>query len=45
MVNSAKLHYWRLGGVITELSTANKIFYATRADLTLADGRLNEPCT
>lgn len=40
MVDSANLHYWRLGGVMTGFSTAFEIFCATRADFILPDGTL-----
>jgi hypothetical protein len=36
MVNLANLHYWRVGGVMTEFSAASKIFYVTRVDFILA---------
>lgn len=43
IVDSPGLHYWRLGGVMTEYSTTFEIFYATRADFILPDGRLRNP--
>jgi len=43
MVDSPGLHYWRLGGVMTEFSTTFEIFYATRADFILPDGNLIGP--
>jgi len=42
IVDSASLHYWRLGGVITDFSTSFEIFYATRADFILPDGTLRD---
>jgi hypothetical protein len=42
MVDSANLCYWRLGGVMTRFNKAFEIFYATRADFILPDGRLKD---
>jgi hypothetical protein len=42
VVDSAHLHYWRLGGVLTEFSVNLEIFYATRADFILPDGTLRQ---
>jgi Trypsin-like peptidase domain len=43
IVDSPGLHYWRLGGVMTEYSTTSELFYATRADFILPDGTLRDP--
>ena len=43
IVDSANLHYWRLGGVITDFNKSFEIFYATRADFILPDGTLRTP--
>lgn len=40
MVDSPGLHYWRLGGVVTEFNQNFEIFYATRADLIRPDGTI-----
>ena len=40
IVDSANLHYWRLGGVMTRFNTSFEIFYATRADFIFPDGTL-----
>jgi hypothetical protein len=40
IVDSANLHYWQLGGVMTEFNASFEIFYATRADFILPDGTL-----
>jgi hypothetical protein len=42
IVESERLWYWRLGGVMTEFSANLEIFYATRADFILPDGRLKK---
>ena len=43
IVDSAGLHYWRLGGVMTGFNASFEIFYATRADFILPDGTLRDP--
>jgi len=42
IVESEHLWYWRLGGVMTEFNANFEIFYATRADFILPDGKLKK---
>ncbi len=43
IVDSAYLHYWRLGGVMTEFNANLEAFSATRADFIRPDGTLSRP--
>ena len=45
IVDSDNLHYWRLGGVMTEFNANLEIFYATRADFIKNNGTLGESAT
>jgi len=42
VVDSKNLHYWRLGGVVTQFNENLEIFYAARADFILPDGTLKQ---